>query len=1232
MTTNKDKIRASAQKYLQKGQLDKAIREFERLVEDDPNDVRTLLKIGDLQTRNGDQAAATRTYTQVAKYYSDQGFFLKAVAVYKQILKLDPTLIDITTHLADLYHQLGLMSDAINQYRQIVDMYEKQDRLEDCMTILRKVVELDPDNIATRVKLAEIHVKQGLLEEARADFLKAALQLKAEFRTDDYVKVAERLIHVDPSDLATARELAEIYIKKGDARRALAKLQVCFRANPKDIETLTLLAQAFQELGQVPKAISVYRELVELYAAAHNTEGRAQALKKILALDPGDADAQFALSGKRPAPPPSQRPQATAQAGRPQAAAPAPASHRKRPPDDDEATNPGTVIMVEEVEDADMAEAESAPEPTRVDARLSGDADLSSPEAIEKLLVEADIYIKYGLRNKAIDHLHKILRLHPDHREAQERNKSVLLDANDVDAAAIVIMQMAQAAIHNKQPDLARSDLQELLELRPNDTAAKTLLATVASSGFVPDASVDMLEPLPMDGEVTTSDGIDDMPVLMTAPVGEDGMPIFDVPAGSGDEPIVLDEMGGPDIEVAAPDVDDSGPIIEVAPPDTDESGLTIEVAPPDTDESGPTIEVAPPDTDESGPTIEVAPPGTDESGPTIEVAPPGLDDDLGFSVDTSALDSDLSVEIDTDMAAASFSDEPAGGDSDDVGVELSVDVSELDAAAAFDGDSIEMPMVDLGGIEPPMQDRALPGAPMAAAPIAGAPIGPLPEPEPALDLDLRVDPSAGGMELDLDVLPPVIETELALAPEPAFLLEPEQTFAPEPKLALVPEFEPPQALPPQPEPTPALPPEPALALPPEPEFVMPPEPVAAPTPLPQPVRAPVSKPAAAAAAAVAPAAARAAPAKSVVKPAGLDMSDLDALISGAVPQRGAAVPAKAPVKAPVATSAAAPAAPTTITMPAPAPAATASRLALSEETTHTPIDISSELGEIEFFLQNGLLDEGMAALAPYILSHPNNPQVQSLQERIDALQAAEAPAPPPPVTTAKKAPASRASGVNESSIVESLLDTMDSVETEEELGPPAGSPALGDTPLTDADFQVSFADVFDAFKKGVEKQIDQEDFETHYNLGIAYKEMGLLDDALLEFKLTMRSPEHEVNALTMMGLCELALGHAEAALQHFMDGLASPHLAKHQTVALRYEVGLAYEGMGRFAEAAKFYEKALAMDPGFRDVGARFSESHRQATQQNAEADGGIDVGELDSLLTDDPVPVRKSSKISYL
>lgn len=108
MAINKNKVIAAAQKYVQKGQLDKAIKEYRRIVEAEPGDVRTWLKIGDLQAKKGSAPEATDTYLRVANHYSEQGFYLKAVAVYKQVLLLQPRFVEVHLKLAALYQQLGL--------------------------------------------------------------------------------------------------------------------------------------------------------------------------------------------------------------------------------------------------------------------------------------------------------------------------------------------------------------------------------------------------------------------------------------------------------------------------------------------------------------------------------------------------------------------------------------------------------------------------------------------------------------------------------------------------------------------------------------------------------------------------------------------------------------------------------------------------------------------------------------------------------------------------------------------------------------------------------------------------------------------------------------------------------------------------------------------------------------------------------------------------------------------
>src|SRR5262249_49170399 len=228
---NKQKVLETAQRFVEKGQTDKAIKEFLKIVEEDPRDVRIWLKIGDLYARKRAKAEATQTYLRVAEFYGEQGFYLKAVAVFKQILKLDPRLVEVNLKLADVYRKLGLLSDAIQQYEVVAAFYHREGKSKEALATIRELVELDPEHVPTRIKLAELYSKEGMTGSAVVEFGRAADHLRAQGRTEDFMKVAERLVWHQPDNVPVNRELARLYLGRNDPRHALQKLQVCFKAD-----------------------------------------------------------------------------------------------------------------------------------------------------------------------------------------------------------------------------------------------------------------------------------------------------------------------------------------------------------------------------------------------------------------------------------------------------------------------------------------------------------------------------------------------------------------------------------------------------------------------------------------------------------------------------------------------------------------------------------------------------------------------------------------------------------------------------------------------------------------------------------------------------------------------------------------------------------------------------------------------------------------------------------------
>jgi tetratricopeptide (TPR) repeat protein len=170
------------------------------------------------------------------------------------------------------------------------------------------------------------------------------------------------------------------------------------------------------------------------------------------------------------------------------------------------------------------------------------------------------------------------------------------------------------------------------------------------------------------------------------------------------------------------------------------------------------------------------------------------------------------------------------------------------------------------------------------------------------------------------------------------------------------------------------------------------------------------------------------------------------------------------------------------------------------------------------------------------------------------------------------------------------------------------------------------FAAVFREFKRGVQRTVSQGDYETHYDLGIAYREMGLLEDAVGEFQLARESPTRRMDCLHMLGLCAIDLKRPEEAVAHLERALSLPDVPDSQQVALRFDLGRAFDEMGDRVRARTAFETVAALDPEFQDVGdrlAQLSEADSPATADENEATSDL----LDSLGEEDAAVNRSGA-----
>jgi tetratricopeptide (TPR) repeat protein len=139
-------------------------------------------------------------------------------------------------------------------------------------------------------------------------------------------------------------------------------------------------------------------------------------------------------------------------------------------------------------------------------------------------------------------------------------------------------------------------------------------------------------------------------------------------------------------------------------------------------------------------------------------------------------------------------------------------------------------------------------------------------------------------------------------------------------------------------------------------------------------------------------------------------------------------------------------------------------------------------------------------------------------------------------------------------------------------------------------DEQKNFEETLAAFKRGIEQNLDVDDYQSHYDLGVAFKEMGLLDEAIAEFQKALRAPEGRLRTSEALGMAFFDKGQfgiAETVLRRGIDGESGGDEAK---IGLLYWVGRSAEEQGKAADALRYYERALAVDIRFKDLGERVS------------------------------------------
>ncbi|HVF59953.1 MAG TPA: tetratricopeptide repeat protein [Thermoanaerobaculia bacterium] len=249
MAVKREQVVQTAEKYVSRGKIEAAIKEYKKLLAENPNDINTLNRVGDLYARIQRIDEAVDFFNQIAAQYTAEGFFPKATAIYKKIIKLDPTRLEIYEKLAELYGRQGLVTEARGQYQVLADYYQKHENAASAIAIYQKMAALEPENPTYHVKLAEIYQAQRLNEKALGEYRIIAEMMVAAGHPQEAAQVYERALDLDATNISFVTDAVLKLREAGQAAAAAHLLSVAVEHNPQAERVARLVG-----LGEQPHA------------------------------------------------------------------------------------------------------------------------------------------------------------------------------------------------------------------------------------------------------------------------------------------------------------------------------------------------------------------------------------------------------------------------------------------------------------------------------------------------------------------------------------------------------------------------------------------------------------------------------------------------------------------------------------------------------------------------------------------------------------------------------------------------------------------------------------------------------------------------------------------------------------------------------------------------------------------------------------------------------------------
>lgn len=250
----------SAEKALKLGRIDAAIAEYVKVVEAQPRDWNSANALGDLYVRAGQVDKGIGHYVRIADHLESEGFYPKAAALYKKIIKIKPGDEAALRQLGEIAARQGLLADAKQYFNQLADRRKARGDQKGAAELTVRIGTLDPDDLDARLVAARAASAMGDTATALREFREVAQRFAEQGRHDDQLTVLVDIVGLDPTEIGAAGRVARAFVDRGELVKARPYLSPETAANDSGLwlalaEVLLLESRLDEGRQAVAKAI-----------------------------------------------------------------------------------------------------------------------------------------------------------------------------------------------------------------------------------------------------------------------------------------------------------------------------------------------------------------------------------------------------------------------------------------------------------------------------------------------------------------------------------------------------------------------------------------------------------------------------------------------------------------------------------------------------------------------------------------------------------------------------------------------------------------------------------------------------------------------------------------------------------------------------------------------------------------------------------------------------------------